>query len=248
MIADGRIHPSRIEEVVAETEKDIEAFIQKKGQEAAEEVNVLGLHERVLYMLGRMHFRTSYSQNVLRHSVEVAFISGLLAEMGGLNGDVGRRCGLLHDIGKAADHELEGGHPKIGADLLRRHNESAEVVHAALGHHDEIVTEYPYTMLVATADACSASRPGARRESLERYIKRMEELESIAHGFPGVVQAFAIQAGRELRVIASAKETDDAVAAKICRDIAKAFEEQLTYPGEIKVTVVRESRFSEVAR
>jgi ribonucrease Y len=248
LIADGRIHPSRIEEVVAETEKDIEAFIQKKGQEAAEEVNVLGLHERVLYMLGRMHFRTSYSQNVLRHSVEVAFISGLLAEMVGLNGDVGRRCGLLHDIGKAADHELEGGHPKIGADLLRRHNESAEVVHAALGHHDEIVTEYPYTMLVATADACSASRPGARRESLERYIKRMEELESIAHGFPGVVQAFAIQAGRELRVIASAKETDDAVAAKICRDIAKAFEEQLTYPGEIKVTVVRESRFSEVAR
>ena len=161
---------------------------------------------------------------------------------------VGRRCGLLHDIGKAADHELEGGHPKIGADLLKRHGESAEVVHAAFGHHDEIVTEYPYTMLVATADACSASRPGARRESLERYIKRMEELESIASGFPGVEQAFAIQAGRELRVIASAKQTDDAKAAKICRDIAKAFEEQLTYPGEIKVTVVRESRFTELAR
>jgi ribonucrease Y len=248
LIADGRIHPSRIEEVVQETQKEIEKFIQRKGEEAAQEANVQGLHSRLLYMLGRLHFRTSYSQNVLRHSIEVAFLSGMLAEMIGMNGDVARRCGLLHDIGKAADHELEGGHPKIGADLLKRHSESIEVVHAALGHHDEIVTEYPYTMLVATADACSASRPGARRESLERYIKRMEELESIATSFPGVEKAFAIQAGRELRVIASARETDDAKAAKICRDIAKAFEEQLTYPGEIKVTVVREARFSEVAR
>ena len=248
LIADGRIHPSRIEEIAAETAKEIEAFIQKKGEEAAQEVNVHGVHPKVLYMLGRLHFRTSYSQNVLRHSVEVAFLSGLMAEMVGLNGDIARRAGLLHDIGKAADHELEGGHPKIGADLLKRHNEKTEIVHAAFGHHDEIVTEYPYTMLVATADACSASRPGARRESLERYIKRMEELESIACGFPGVEQAFAIQAGRELRVIASSKDTDDSKAAKICRDIAKAFEEQLTYPGEIKVTVVRESRFTEMAR
>jgi ribonuclease Y len=248
LIADGRIHPSRIEEIAAETTKEIEGFIQKRGEEAAQEVNVHGVHPKVLYMLGRLHFRTSYSQNVLRHSVEVAFLSGLMAEMIGLNGDIARRAGLLHDIGKAADHELEGGHPKIGADLLKRHGEKIEVVHAALGHHDEIVTEYPYTMLVATADACSASRPGARRESLERYIKRMEELESIAVGFPGVEQAFAIQAGRELRVVVSSKDTDDAKAAKICRDIAKAFEEQLTYPGEIKVTVVRESRFIEVAR
>ncbi len=248
LIADGRIHPSRIEELVAETNKEIEQFIRKKGEEAAQEVNVHGLHERLIFMLGRMHFRTSYSQNVLRHSVEVAFLTGMLAEMIGLDGDLGRRCGLLHDIGKAADHELEGGHPKIGSDMLKRHGECLEVVHAALGHHDEIVTDYPYTMLVATADACSASRPGARRESLERYIKRMEELESIASGFAGVEQAFAIQAGRELRVIASAKNTDDAKAAKICRDIAKAFEEQLTYPGEIKVTVVRESRFTELAR
>ncbi|MGM0489785.1 MAG: ribonuclease Y [Planctomycetota bacterium] len=248
LIADGRIHPSRIEEIVGETEQDIEQFIYKKGEEAVEEVNIHGLHERLIYMLGRMHFRTSYSQNVLRHCVEVAFLTGMLAEMIGLDGDTGRRCGMLHDIGKAADHELEGGHPKIGADMLKRHGESAEVVHAALGHHDEIVSEHPYTMLVATADACSASRPGARRESLERYIKRMEELESIASGFPGVEQAFAIQAGRELRVIASAKETDDAMAAKICRDISKTFEEQLTYPGEIKVTVVRESRFIELAR
>ncbi|MDX1945303.1 MAG: ribonuclease Y [Pirellulaceae bacterium] len=248
LIADGRIHPTRIEEVAAETQKEIEGFIQKKGEEAAQEVNIHGVHPKVLYMLGRLHFRTSYSQNVLRHSVEVAFLSGLLAEMIGLDANIARRAGLLHDIGKAADHELEGGHPKIGADLLKRHGEKTEVVHAAFGHHDEIVTEYPYTMLVATADACSASRPGARRESLERYIKRMEELESIACGFPGVEQAFAIQAGRELRVIASAKDTDDAKAAKICRDIARAFEEQLTYPGEIKVTLVRESRFTEVAR
>lgn len=248
LILDGRIHPSRIEELVQETTKEIEQFIQKKGEEAANEVNVNGLQPRIINMLGRLHFRTSYSQNVLRHSVEVAFLTGMLAEMIGLKGDVARRCGLLHDIGKAADHELEGGHPKIGADLLKRHGEGAEVVHAALGHHDDIVTSKPYTMLVATADACSASRPGARRESLERYIKRMEELESIAHGFPGVEQAFAIQAGRELRVLVSSKDTDDAKAATICRDIAKAFEEQLTYPGEIKVTVVREARFSEVAR
>ena len=248
LIADGRIHPSRIEEIVAQTEKELEQFIRRKGEEAAEEVNVRGLHERIIYMLGRLQFRTSYSQNVLRHSVEVAFLSGMLAEMIGLKPDVARRCGLLHDIGKAADHELEGGHPKIGADLLKRHGENEYVVHAALGHHDQLTTEYPYTLLVATADACSASRPGARRESLERYIKRMEELESIARGFEGVEQAFAIQAGRELRVIASAKDTDDAKAAKVCRDIAKAFEQQLTYPGEIKVTVVREARFVEVAR
>lgn len=248
LIADGRIHPSRIEELVNDTGKEIEQLIQKKGEAAVQEVNIGQVHPRIVYMLGRLHFRTSYSQNVLRHSVEVAFLSGMLAEMVGLNGDIARRCGLLHDIGKAADHELEGGHPKIGADLLKRHGERAEVVHAAFGHHDEIVTEYPYTMLVATADACSASRPGARRESLERYIKRMEELESIALGFPGVEQAFAIQAGRELRVLVSSKDTDDSRAAKICRDIAKAFEEQLTYPGEIKITVVRESRFTEVAR
>jgi ribonuclease Y len=248
LVADGRIHPTRIEEVIAATEKEMDTFIRRKGEEAAQEVNLQGLHERVIEMLGRLHFRTSYSQNVLRHSIEVAFLSGLMAEMVGMNGNLARRCGLLHDIGKAADHELEGGHPKIGADLLKRSGENEHVVHAALGHHDQLTTEFPYTLLVATADACSASRPGARRESLERYIKRMEELETIAKGFQGVEQAFAIQAGRELRVIVSSKDTDDAMAAKVCRDIAKAFEEQLTYPGEIKVTVVRESRFVETAR
>jgi ribonucrease Y len=248
LIADGRIHPSRIEEIVGETRGEVEEIIRKKGEEACQEVNITGLHERLVFMLGRLHFRTSYSQNVLRHSVEVAFAAGMMAEMIGLDGHLARRCGLLHDIGKAADHELEGGHPKIGADLLKRHGENAAVVHAAFGHHDEIVTEYPYTMLVATADACSASRPGARRETLERYIKRMEELEAIANKFDGVEQAFAVQAGRELRVIANAKQTDDATAARICHDIAKAFEEQLTYPGEIKVTLIRESRFTEIAR
>ncbi|MEC7565908.1 MAG: ribonuclease Y [Planctomycetota bacterium] len=248
LITDGRIHPSRIEEIVKETQKAIEKFIVKKGEEAALEVNVTGLHERVVYMLGRLHFRTSYSQNVLQHSIEVSFLAGMLADMMGLNADLARRCGLLHDIGKAADHELEGGHPQIGADLLKRHGESPEVVHAAFGHHDEIISEQPYTVLTATGDACSASRPGARRESLDRYIKRMEELESIAHEFHGVEQAYAIQAGREVRVIVGAEKSDDQAAAKVCRDIAKRFEEQLTYPGEIKITVIRESRFTELAR
>ncbi len=248
LVADGRIHPTRIEEVIAATEKEMDSFIRRKGEEAAQEVNLQGLNERVIEMLGRLHFRTSYSQNVLRHSIEVAFLSGMMAEMVGMNGNLARRCGLLHDIGKAADHELEGGHPKIGADLLKRSGENEHVVHAALGHHDQLTTEFPYTLLVATADACSASRPGARRESLERYIKRMEELETIAKGFQGVEQAFAIQAGRELRVIVSSKDTDDAMAAKVCRDIAKAFEEQLTYPGGMKLTVVRESRFVETVR
>ncbi len=248
LISDGRIHPSRIEEVVAETSQDIDKTIQRKGREAAEEVNVIGLHDKVIEMLGRLHFRTSYSQNVLRHSIEVAFLSGMMAEMTGLNAGQARRAGLLHDIGKAADHELEGGHPKIGADLLKRHGESEVVVHAALGHHDQLTSDHPYTVLVATADACSASRPGARRESLDRYVKRMEELETIAKGFEGVEQAYAIQAGRELRVIVSARDTDDEAAATVCRNIARAFESQLSYPGEIKVTVIRESRFVEVAR
>jgi ribonuclease Y len=248
LIADGRIHPTRIEELVAETQTEMEAHIQKYGEEAAQEADVPNLHPKTINLLGRLRFRTSYSQNVLRHSIEVAFLTGMLAEEMGLDGAIGRRCGLLHDIGKAADHEAEGGHPKIGADLLKRYGEGPEVVHAALGHHDDIRVDHPYTVLVASADACSASRPGARRETLERYIKRMEELESIATSFEGVDQAFAIQAGRELRVIANAKLTSDASAAKICHDIARAFEEQLKYPGEIKVTVLRETRVTEMAR
>ena len=248
LIADGRIHPSRIEEIVAETGEEIDAVIRKTGEEAAQEADVPSLNEKVIYLLGRLKFRTSYSQNVLRHSIVVAYLAGMMADEIGMDGALARRCGLLLDIGKAADHEAEGGHPKIGADLLKRYGEGREVVHAALGHHDDLHISNPYTVLVAAADACSASRPGARRETLERYVKRMEELEVIAGSFPGVSQAFAIQAGREVRVLANARETDDAKAAKICRDIAKAYEEQLTYPGEIKVTVVRESRFMETAK
>ena len=248
LIADVRIHPSRIEEVVAETQQELEMHLQKLGEEAAQEADVPRLHERLIHLLGRLRFRTSYSQNVLRHSIEVAFLTGMMAEEIGLDGALARRCGLLHDIGKAADHEVEGGHPKIGADILKRYGEPSEVVHAALGHHDDLRIEYPYTVLVAAADACSASRPGARRETLERYIKRMEELEAIATTFAGVEQAHAIQAGRELRVLVRAKDTNDDSAAKICHDIARACEEQLTYPGEIKVTVLRETRFTELAR
>jgi len=248
LIADGRIHPTRIEEIVANTQHELERHIQKLGEEACQEAEVHRLHERLVNLLGRLHFRTSYSQNVLRHSIEVAYLTGMMADEMGLDGALGRRCGLLHDVGKAADHEAEGGHPKIGAELLKRYGERPEVIHAAAGHHDDLKVNYPYTVLVATADACSASRPGARRETLERYVKRMEELESIASSFSGVEQAFAIQAGRELRVLVSAKETTDETAAKICHDIVKAFEEQLAYPGEIKVTVVRETRHVEMAR
>ena len=177
LIADGRIHPTRIEEIVAGTQRELDRHIQKLGEQACLEAEVHGLHERLVNLLGRLHFRTSYSQNVLRHSVEVAFIAGMLADEMGFDGKLARRCGLLHDIGKAADHEAEGGHPKIGGDLLKRYGERPEVIHAAMGHHDDLRVENPYTVLVSAADACSASRPGARRETLERYVKRMEELE-----------------------------------------------------------------------
>lgn len=248
LIEDGRIHPTRIEEVVAETTKEMDNFVRKQGQAACQEVGVMGLHEKLVDLMGRLHFRTSYSQNVLRHSIEVAHLTGLLAEQFGLDGNIARRCGFLHDIGKAADHEMEGGHPAVGAELLKRYGEKGEVVHAALGHHDDIRPEYIYTVLVAAADAVSASRPGARRESLDRYIKRLEELEAVAFGFPGVEQAFAVQAGREVRIIVDSGRVNDREAAKMARDIATAIEQALTYPGEIKVTVLRETKAIEIAR
>ncbi len=248
LIQDGRIHPTRIEELVKQTQEEMEEHIRQLGRSAAQEANVPGLHEKLLDYLGRLKFRTSYSQNVLQHSLEVAYLTGMMAEEIGLDGPLGRRCGLLHDIGKAADHEMEGGHPAIGAELTKRYGEAREVVHAALGHHDDLRAETPYTVLVAAADAISASRPGARRETLEKYVRRLEELETLACGFPGVDQAYAIQAGREIRVIADSHQLDDGAAAKLCRDIARAVQEQLTYPGEVKVTVLRESRSVEFAR
>jgi ribonuclease Y len=248
LIQDGRIHPTRIEEVVRETQEEMEQHIRQLGAAAAQEANVPGLHDKLVEYLGRLRFRTSYSQNVLQHSLEVAFLTGLLADEIGLDGALGRRCGLLHDIGKAADHEMEGGHPAIGAELTKRYGERKEVVHAALGHHDDLRPDNPYTVLVAAADAISASRPGARRETLEKYVRRLEELEALACGFPGVEQAYAVQAGREIRVIADSQRLNDADAAKLARDIARAVQEQLTYPGEVKVTVLRETRNVEFAR
>jgi ribonucrease Y len=248
LIQDGRIHPTRIEEIVKETQEDMEQHVRRLGQEAALEANIVGLHDKLLDYLGKLHFRTSYSQNVLRHSLEVAYLTGLLAEEIGLNGPLGRRCGLLHDIGKAADHEMEGGHPLVGAELTRRYGESKEVIHAALGHHDDLRVETPYTMLVSAADAISASRPGARRETLEKYVRRLEELESLALGFLGVDQAYAIQAGREIRVLVDSRQLDDAESAKLCRDIAQSIQTRLSYPGEVKVTVLRETRSVEFAR
>jgi ribonuclease Y len=249
LIQDGRIHPSRIEEVVKETQEEMDRHILEVGHQAVQEANVGPLHEKMIQLLGRLKFRTSYSQNVLQHSLEVAHLCGLMADELGLNGLLARRCGLLHDIGKAADHEMEGGHPKIGAELARRYGEtSKEVLHAIAGHHDDVTGDHIYTVLVAAADAISAARPGARRETLEKYVKRLEELEAVALGFPGVEQAYAIQAGRELRVIANAAQLSDSESIKLCRDIARAIEEQLNYPGEIKVTVVRETRAVEFAR
>ena len=248
LIQDGRIHPTRIEEIVKETQEEMEQHIRRLGQEAAREAEVVGLHEKLLDYLGRLKFRTSYSQNVLRHSIEVGFLTGMMAEEIGLSGPLGRRCGLLHDIGKAADHEMEGGHPAVGAELARRYGESPEVVHAALGHHDDLRVDAPYTVLVAAADAISASRPGARRETLEKYVRRLEELESLALGFPGVEHAYAIQAGREVRVLVDSQVLDDAGSAALCHEVARAIQNQLNYPGEVKVTVLRETRAVEFAR
>jgi ribonuclease Y len=248
LIQDGRIHPSRIEEVVRETQREMDDRIMLLGREAADEAGVGSLKDKVLYYLGRLHFRTSYSQNVLRHSVEVSYLTSMMAEQLGLDATLARRCGLLHDIGKAADHEMEGGHPAIGADILKRHGESPEVVHAAAGHHDDIRPDYIYTVLTAAADACSASRPGARRETLEKYVRRLEELEALALGFPGVNQVYAVQAGREVRVIVDPKAINDRGAAKLARDVAQSIEQNMTYPGEVRVVVMRETRSVGVAK
>ena len=248
LIQDGRIHPTRIEELVVQTQKDVDNKIQQIGKTAAVETDVKGLSNKILREIGALHYRTSYGQNVLRHSIEVAFLSQSMADELGLDGTIARRAGFLHDIGKAMDHDIEGGHPLIGANFLKRFNESSIILNAVQGHHGEIPADNQYTPLIAAADAVSASRPGARRETLERYIKRLEKLEEIASGFAGVENCYAIQAGREVRVIADADSIDDNVAMKVARDIAKKIEEEMTYPGEIKVTLLREVRCIEYAR
>lgn len=248
LIQDGRIHPSRIEELVAQTKKDVNHKVLQLGKDAAVEANVRGLNNRVLSLLGALNYRTSYGQNVLRHSIEVAFLSQIMADELGLDGAIARRAGLLHDIGKAIDHEVEGGHAIIGANFLKRFNESPVVLNAVAAHHNDVPPDNHYAPLVAAADAISAARPGVRRETLERYIKRLEQLEEIAGGFEGVDNAYAIQAGREIRVIVDADKIDDGTAHKVARDIANKIESEMAYPGEILVTLLREVRCIEYAK
>ncbi len=248
LITDGRIQPPRIEQVVGECKKEVDQEITETGKQVALDTGVRGLHPKEIHLLGRLKYRTSYGQSVLQHSIEVSALSGMLAEELGLDGRLARRAGLLHDIGKAVDHEVEGGHPEIGADLARRYNEKAEVVHAIGGHHEPSVPDMLYTVIVSAADAVSASRPGARRETLEKYVQRLEKLEGLASRFEGVSSAYAIQAGREVRVVVDAEKVNDETAIKVCRDIAKAIEDELTYPGEVKVTLIRERRVVEYAR
>ncbi|MCG3130963.1 MAG: Ribonuclease Y [Phycisphaerae bacterium] len=249
LIQDGRIQPGRIEEIFSQVSKEVDREIVETGKQAAMETKITGLHPRQIELIGRLKFRTSYGQNVLRHSVEVAYLCQVIADELGLDGKLARRCGLLHDIGKAVDHdELEGGHPKIGADICRKLNERPEVLNAIEGHHGDIESISPYTPIVMAADAISAARPGSRRESLERYIQRLQQFEAIATAHDGVKEAFAIQAGREIRVIVDAKKVSDDDAARISRDIARRIEAEMTYPGEIRVTVLRELRAIEIAR
>ena len=249
LIRDGRIHPTRIEEVVQATEKEVDEKVIEAGKKAVLEANVNGIPKKISDQLGRLLYRTSYGQNVLRHSIEVDYLCGLMADELGLDGALARRCGLLHDIGKGFAHdEGLGAHTKVGADFCKRFNEPEAVLNAVEGHHGDIASTTPYTPLVMAADAISAARPGARRESLERYIKRLEELEGIATEFQGVSQAHAVEAGREIRVIVDAAKIDDRSSLKLARDIATRIEETLTYPGEIRVTVLRERRAVEYAR
>ncbi|MHC5068075.1 MAG: ribonuclease Y [Planctomycetota bacterium] len=248
LIEDGRIHPARIEEVVARVQQDMDHEVLKRGEDAAYECDVSGLHPNLLKLLGKLQFRTSYGQNVLQHTKEVAWLCGALAADMGLDPKLGRRCGLMHDIGKALDHEQEGSHPELGYQALKRYGENEIVANAALAHHEGHEVLSVYTTLAAAADAISAARPGARRESVERYIKRLHALEDIATGFKGVRKAFAIQAGRELRVVVNSHVLHDGQLTKTARAIARQIEDEVAYPGEVKVTVIREVRQTAVAR
>lgn len=248
LVADGRIHPSRIEEVVEKAKNEMKTFIYERGEEAALEAGVVGLKPGLVQLLGRLHFRSSYGQNVLKHSVQVAHLTGIMAAELGLDAALGRRAGLLHDLGKSVDREIEGTHVEIGVTLATRFGEPKEVIDAIAHHHDPENGETLYSVLAAAADAISAARPGARRESLEEYIQRLEQLERIALSFPGVDNAFAVQAGREVRVIVKPDRISDAKATLLAREIAGRIERDMNYPGQVQVTVVRESRAVEYAK
>jgi ribonuclease Y len=248
LIADGRIHPARIEEMVEKAQKEMEQIIREEGEQTAFEVGVTNLHPELIKYLGRLKFRTSYGQNVLKHSIEVSYLAGTMAAELGANVELAKRAGLLHDIGKSIDHEVEGPHVDIGADLARKYRENPEVVHCIMAHHGDVEPETVEAVLVQAADAISAARPGARRETLEAYLKRLEKLEEIAESFEGVDKTFAVQAGREIRIMVKPDVVDDLKASHLSREIGKKIEASLDYPGQIKVIVIRETRHVEYAK
>ena len=248
LIVDGRIHPARIEEMVEKAQKEVDSMIREEGESAALEVGVHGIHPELIKLLGRMKFRTSYGQNALKHSIEVAQLSGLLAGEIGLDVRVAKRAGLLHDIGKSIDHDVEGSHIQIGVDLCRKYKESATVINAVEAHHGDVEPESLIACVVQAADTISAARPGARRETLETYTNRLKQLEDIANQFKGVEKSFAIQAGREIRIMVVPEQVSDADMVLLARDIAKQIEFELEYPGQIKVNVIRESRVTDYAK
>ncbi len=248
LVADGRIHPARIEEVVKKVEKEIDTVIREAGEQATFDVGIYGIHPELIKLLGKLRFRTSYSQNVLQHSVEVAFLCGVMASELGIKVKSAKRAGLLHDIGKAVDHEVEGPHAIIGANLAKKYGESKEIVHAIAAHHEDVKPNTVLAVLVQAADALSGARPGARREMFESYVKRLEDLEKIATEFAGVQKSYAIQAGREIRIMVFSDRVSDAEAVLLCREVAKKIESELSYPGQIKVTVIRETRAVEYAK